>query len=306
MPSRIGSYLSSPVALFVAVSFVVFAAWQAFNHIYLMHLPMFTYHAVSLVVETIGAGIVAFFVLRELARKNGQLEELDREKNMLVDALVHDLRQPLTAVIAGVDSAELDPALPEETRKVLEIARYGGTQLLGMVSDLLDVTRLEAGHPLAQFQLVKPREFVSAGIQPLIPLANGAGIELVVDAPEELPLVSGDSTRLGRVIMNLAGNALKFSPTGGRVSVSARADAARNQLVVTVTDTGQGIPKEHHKKIFDKFAMAGEREAGARSSTGLGLTFCKMVVEAHGGRIWVESNPGEGATFTFTLPIKRG
>ena len=132
--ARWRGYLSSPVAVFVAFAFYVFAAWQIVNHVYLMRLPMVQYHMVSLVVETLGAGVVAFFVLRELARKKAQLEELDRQKDMLTNALVHDLRQPLTAVISGLATVEAAPGLPEETKEVLRIARSGGAALMGMVT----------------------------------------------------------------------------------------------------------------------------------------------------------------------------
>jgi NtrC-family two-component system sensor histidine kinase KinB len=104
--------------------------------------------------------------------------------------------------------------------------------------------------------------------------------------------------------MNLVGNALKFTPSGGRVEVSARTDDARDRMLVSISDTGEGIPKELQGRIFDKFAIAeARRSSGGRSSTGLGLTFCKLIVEAHGGQIWVESEPGQGSTFTFSLPL---
>ncbi len=301
--ARWRGYLSSPVAVFVAFAFYVFAAWQIVNHVYLMRLPMVQYHMVSLVVETLGAGVVAFFVLRELARKKAQLEELDRQKDMLTNALVHDLRQPLTAVVSGLAMVEAAPGLPEEAKEVLRIARSGGAALMGMVNDLLDVTRMEAGEPTVQLRQVEPREFVVGGTEGLRPQAMEKDIELVVRVEDEVPEVMVDVGRLRRVVQNLVDNALKFTPAGGRVEVEARLDRAGGDLLVTVSDTGMGIPEDQQARIFDKFAVAGDRKAAGRTSTGLGLTFCKMTVEAHGGRIWVESEPGKGARFAFTVPV---
>jgi len=305
MAARWRGYLSSPTAVFVAFAFYLFAVWQVVNHVYLMRLPMAQYHMVSLVVETLGAGVVAFFVLRELARKKAQLEELDRQKDMLTNALVHDLRQPLTAVISGLSTAEADLGLPAETKELLGIAHSGGAALLGMVNDLLDVTRMEAGKPTVQLRQVEPREFVVGGTEGLRSLARENDIELVVRVEDGLPEVVVDGGRLRRVVENLVGNALKFTPAGGRVEVEARLDGAGGELIVSVSDTGEGIPEDQQARIFDKFALAGDRRAAGRTSTGLGLTFCKMAVEAHGGRIWVESEPGEGARVAFTVPVGR-
>jgi len=124
----------------------------------------------------------------------------------------------------------------------------------------------------------------------------------------DLPPVQVDRDLFTRVLINLLGNALKFTPADGSITVGARLEAPsdpdRNPVVVFfVKDTGEGIPKEDLGKIFDKFAQAESRKAGRKNSTGLGLTFCKLAVEAHGGRIWAESEPGKGSTFYFTIPL---
>ncbi len=301
---RVRSVLSSPVAIVTALAFYVFAAWQAVNHLYLMRLPMLSYHLVSLSVETLAAGAAAFLVIRALQDKNRQLEELDRQKDMLTSALVHDLRQPLTAVVMGLSTVEHDPSLPADTREVVAIASRGGADLVEMINDLLDVTRIEAGQPLIHLAPCAPAEFVAGGANALRPLAQGNEIELAIALPPGLPDIQGDCERLRRVVMNLVGNALKFTPSGGRVEVSARTNDTRDRVLVSVSDTGEGIPKEFQGRIFDKFGIAeARRSAGGRSSTGLGLTFCKLMVEAHGGEIRVESEPGQGSTFTFSLPL---
>ena len=301
---RIRGVLSSPVAVVTALAFYVFAGWQAVNHLSLMRLPMLTYHLVSLTVETLAAGAVAFFVIRALQEKNRQLEELDRQKDLLTSALVHDLRQPLTAVVMGLSTVEHDPDLPADTREVVAIASRGGADLVEMINDLLDVAKLEAGQPLIQVGPCTTAEFIAGGANALRPLAQRNEVELAIDLAPGLPDVQGDCERLRRVVMNLVGNALKFTPAGGRVEVSARTDDARDRMLVSISDTGEGIPKELQDRIFDKFATAeARRSSGGRSSTGLGLTFCKMIVEAHGGETWVESEPGQGSTFAFSLPL---
>ena len=299
---RLRSLLSSPVAVVTALAFYTFAAWQAVNHLYLMRLPMLSYHLVSLAVESLAAGTVAFFVIRALQRKNRELEELSRQKDMLTSTLVHDLRQPLTAVIMGLDTVQRDPNLPGGTREVVSIAHRGGAQLLDMVSDLLDIAKLEAGQPLIEEQPLSAVGFITEGVEAAQQFAARSEINFEVDLPADLPDVRGDAKRLRRVVMNLVDNAVKFTSSGGRVRVSARADDTSDRLLVSVSDTGLGIPKEFQQRVFDKFAAADHRRSGGRASTGLGLTFCKMIVEAHGGEIGVESEPGQGSTFTFSIP----
>ncbi|MCJ7822740.1 MAG: HAMP domain-containing histidine kinase, partial [Armatimonadetes bacterium] len=189
-------------------------------------------------------------------------------------------------------------------REVVAIASSGGADLVEMINDLLDVAKLEAGQPLIQVGPCAAAEFIADGANALRPLAQRNEVELAIDLPPDLPGVQGDCERLRRVVMNLVGNALKFTPSGGRVEVSGRTDKTSNRMLVSVSDNGDGIPKELQDRIFDKFAVAeARRSSGGRSSTGLGLTFCKLIVEAHGGEIWVESEPGHGSTFTFSLPL---
>ncbi len=306
MTGRVRGLLRSPVAVLTVLAFYIFAGWQIASHLYLMRVSMLSYHLVSLIVETAAAGVVAFFVIRALVRKNRELEELDRQKDMLTSTLVHDLRQPLTAVIGGLEGVHDNPDLPQDTKALIDIAYRGGTELLDMVNDLLDVTRLEADHPVIQLQLVTPADFISGGVEALQQLAHNHDIEIRIDWPQDVPPVYGDPERLRRVVANLVGNSLKVTPSGGEVSVSARTDDHRPRLLVSVSDTGPGVPKGFEQRIFDKFATVGNsRPSSGRASTGLGLTFCKMIVEAHGGEIWVESKLGRGATFTFSIPTAK-
>ncbi|HUS83420.1 MAG TPA: HAMP domain-containing sensor histidine kinase, partial [Dehalococcoidia bacterium] len=194
--------------------------------------------------------------------------------------------------------------LPEETKEMIAISREGGDKLLGMVSDLLDVSRLESGQPLVHRAPLSPEGFIRAGVSAVEQIAREQEVQLTVELPEKLSHIDGDEERLRRVVMNLVGNALKFTPSGGQVSVSAREDREAGRLVVSVIDTGPGIPKELRSRIFDKFAVLDTAASAVRTSSGLGLTFAKMVVEAHDGEIWVEGEPEKGSSFRFWLPLE--
>ncbi len=303
--------LSHPTAAVILTAVGIFAAWQVVDHfLFMVLIPMYRtsmlgFHLTSLLGETIWATLLIAYFVRVLSRQNRKLLELDRQKGILLDALVHDLRQPLTAVIGGLSSLTASKELPLEMRQLADIAEEGALELLQMVNDLLDVTRLEAGQPLIDAQDIVPDDFIKRGVHVVEPVAAEKGLALTVDLPPNLPHVRGDAERLRRVVMNLAGNAVKFTERGGSISVSARADTERSILVVTVADTGCGIPAHAQRRIFEKFNRGVGASSEGRGSTGLGLYFCKLIVEAHGGKIWVESKPGEGSRFSFALPLTK-
>jgi two-component system sensor histidine kinase/response regulator len=303
MAAKVRGVFANPAVVCVAIALYVFALWQFFDHMYLSRLAIRHHHLISITIEAIGAGLVAVAVIRTFGRHAAELAELNRQKDALTHILVHDLRQPLSAVCGCISTAERDAGVPSETRELLSLAQRGSLDLLDMINDLLDVTRMEAGRPTLQRRPVSPGEFIQGGVAPFHGLVADIGVSLTADIPSNLPPVDADSDRLRRVVMNLVGNALKFTPTGGRVAVSARHDSLRKELLVSVSDTGDGIPREQQDRIFDKFAVLDQERLGARTSSGLGLAFAKLVVEAHGGHIGVTSDPGEGATFTFPLPV---
>ena len=303
--------LDRPFMAVVGLAFLVFIAWQFLNHYFLMEylmaqlgMSMLYYHYVSLLVEILLASVIALFASRAIAAKSREIEELSRQKDGLTDALVHDLRRPLTAVMGGLSSIAVDPGLPSSTRELVDIANAGAGELLGMVNDLLDITRLEAGKPLFHPQPVEVAEVVRRGVEPVAELARERSQTLSVELPANLPRVQGDPERLRRVVTNLVGNAIKYTPAEGSICVRADTADDHKSVLVSVSDTGAGIPKEFQTAIFDKFAVLQTNASNDRSSTGLGLTFCRMVVEAHGGRIWVESEPGRGSAFKFSLPVE--
>jgi len=302
--------LDRPFLAGVGLAFLMFVAWQFVNHYFLMEylmakldMSMLYYHYISLLVEILLACVIAYFASRAIAAKSQEIEELSRQKDSLTDALVHDLRQPLTAVIGGLSTIALDPGLPAITRELVAIANVGAGELLGMVNDLLDITRLEAGKPLFQPQPVDVADSLKRGVSSVAELARERDQKLSLDTPADLPPVQGDADRLRRVVTNLVGNAIKYTPAGGEIGVSASADD--RDVVVRVADTGPGIAKEYQQFIFDKFAVLHGNPGNGRGSTGLGLAFCRMVVEAHGGRIWVDSEPDQGSTFSFSIPVGR-
>ncbi len=229
-----------------------------------------------------------------------RLCELEQLRDNLTHMIVHDLRSPLTGLYGHLQLLEMSAAdkLDDEDQKDLQNALTSATALIDMVSSLLDVSRLESGKmPL------RPREF---DIAPLVDDAIGTLGAMVQKCnvtweqpPERFPaFCDPDVTR--RIIANLLGNALKFTPERGDVTVLLEGSDAGPKLCVI--DSGPGIPKEFHGKIFEKFGQADIRQTGTKYSTGLGLTFCKLAVEAQGGTIGVESEPGQGSVFWFALP----
>jgi len=190
--------------------------------------------------------------------------------------------------------------LNEIQTEMLGIAVDGGQILLGMINDLLDVEKMEQESvPLERTPLTAAGLIERATVQVAM-LAQADGLTLAQQAALDLPPFSGDEDKLRRTLINLLGNAIKFTPAGGTVTASA--EMGEGIVLFSVRDTGEGIPPEAFDRIFEKFGQVESRKAGRKMSTGLGLTFCKLAVEAHGGRIWVESRPGRGSAFFFTIP----
>jgi signal transduction histidine kinase len=233
-----------------------------------------------------------------------QLKELETMRDDLTHMIVHDLRTPLTSVLVGMQTVEAVGDLNASQQEMLKLSIDGGHTLLGMINDLLDIDKMEKGSLQLDYGDVSPGELVSSSLAQVALLASGKNIRLSSEVAPDLPNFFGDGDKLRRTLVNLIGNALKFTPSGGAVAVSVRrGDADGDSLVFAVQDTGEGIPKEAFDRIFEKFGQVENRKAGRKMSTGLGLTFSKMAVEAHGGRIWVESEPGQGSVFSFALPL---
>lgn len=232
----------------------------------------------------------------ELQRSNAELRRLQDLRDNLTQMIVHDLRSPLTGVLGTFELLNLEAdQLSPNSQQMLEMAQGALDQMLGMINSLLDVSKIEAGE-------LRPRrsqcDLVSLAQRATEVLAGMRGQRRVTLEPatESLP-VSIDSELIARVLQNLLGNALKFTPADGEVKI--RLDREDCKVRVSVSDNGPGIPSEFHQRIFEKF---GQVKTDRSRGTGLGLTFCRLAVEAHGGSIGVDSEVGQGSTFWFDLP----
>jgi PAS domain S-box-containing protein len=235
---------------------------------------------------------------KEIESLIAQMQALDKVKDDLTHMIVHDLRTPLTSLLAGLQT--IQPA--EEDEELLSISISGGNTLLGMINDLLDISKMEEGLLSLDRSTFALDEIVQEAFRQVSWLADDKGLDLRAEISPDIAPLHADADKLRRVMVNLLGNAVKFTPAKGLITVSAHVEPVREEVVIGISDTGEGIPKEAFKRIFEKFGQVESRKAGKTKSTGLGLTFCKLAIEAHGGRIWVESEQGVGSTFFFTLP----
>ena len=233
----------------------------------------------------------------QLQENYKRLQELEKLRDDMRNMIVHDLRTPLTAVIVGVEMLEKHGALNDSQREMMTIATEGGKTLLGMINDLLDVEKMESGADTLHYEELSAATLISGALAQVASLAEIQGTALVTDIAAGLPRFAGDANKLSRTIVNLVANAIKFTGAGTvTISVTQQTDSLR----FAVRDTGPGIPAEAFGRIFEKF---GQLDAGNKVGTGLGLAFCKLAVEAHGGNISVESTPGAGSTFSLTIPL---
>jgi len=195
----------------------------------------------------------------------------------------------------------LEDYLDDRQSQLLDSALISSDRALRLVSAILDVHRLEEGRMPLELKPVAVDQVIQVCLDEVYPLLSMHDLTATMHLPEALPPVCADYNALVRIIGNLLDNAIKFTPSGGRITISAR--RVPDGIHFSVSDTGYGIPAEQRERIFEKFAQAGIRLEGKRAGVGLGLTFCKLAVEAHHGRIWAESTEGSGATFHFVLPI---
>jgi two-component system, OmpR family, phosphate regulon sensor histidine kinase PhoR len=231
-----------------------------------------------------------------------ELRRLERVRHDFVANVSHEFKTPLTA-IQGFAETLLSGALedPGNNRRFLEIIRDHATRLAALTDDLLKLARIEAGKLEVQFGPVQLIDVIDRCVETAQINATRKRITLEIEVPPHLPLVHGDSSLLRDVVQNLLDNAIRYTPEGGRVRISA--DASPREAVVSVDDTGIGIPLTDQERIFERFYRvdaARSREAGG---TGLGLSIAKHIVEAHGGRLWVESEVGHGSKFSFSLSL---
>jgi len=239
----------------------------------------------------------------ELQESYRRLQELEKLRDDITHMIIHDLRTPLTSVIGGMQTLEVVGDLNADQREMMNIAILGGETLLGMINDLLDVEKLESGSMQLDYAVQSPEGLVASAVRQVAWLAQSSNLTLTEKIAAGLPPLRGDENKLRRTLVNLLGNAIKFTPSGGTITIEAGHNLETHSVVFSVRDTGEGIPAEAFERIFEKFSQVASRQGGRTLSTGLGLTFCRLTVEAHGGHIKVESVLGEGSTFRITLPV---
>jgi two-component system, sensor histidine kinase and response regulator len=251
----------------------------------------------------IGNALYAKRLYDQMADNYQRLRELEALRDDMTHMLVHDLRTPLTSVITGMQTVEMFGELNARQQRSLRLALAGGQSLVRMISDLLDISTMEDGSLSLEYQNLAATDLVERALKEIETLAQEKSLALVRDFPTSSLTLSGDEEKLRRTLVNLLGHAVQFTPRGGTITASVRPGGGEKTAVFSVSDTGEGIPKEALERLFEKFGQLDTGQAGQKLSTGLGLTFCKMAVEAHGGRIWVESEFGRGSTFAFTIPV---
>jgi NtrC-family two-component system sensor histidine kinase KinB len=232
---------------------------------------------------------------------------LDKMRDDLTHTMVHDLRNPLTGISTALKllDRKLSGALTPAQHRLIEIADSSAQKMIDLVSAILDVSQLESGRMPISPAMVSLPELFEETLTLQMPLAAAKDLLLEADIPANVVAAWADPGLVRRVLQNLVGNAVKFTPAGGRVTVKARrwhgeqGEDDLDMLCISVADTGLGVSPELQGSLFQKFVVGEHQERGS----GLGLAFCRLAVEAHGGRIWLESEPSHGATFRFTLPI---
>ncbi|HNX26610.1 MAG TPA: response regulator [Phycisphaerae bacterium] len=235
---------------------------------------------------------------RELARKFKEQKELEELKDNLIHMIVHDMRSPLQGMLGYLELLQNDSALLGEThRDYVNMLEQSGKMLINMISDLLDVTRLEKNNMPISRQLCDMRTIIEQSIKNLGYLAENRIDALI---PESKVMLMCDRELITRVVVNIVGNALKYEPVGMKVRIAC--SQSENNVSVSIADDGPGIPEEYHQKIFEKFGQLSADGGRKPLSSGLGLTFARLAVEAHGGNIALTSEMNKGSTFTFELP----
>jgi signal transduction histidine kinase len=242
-------------------------------------------------------------LFRELEAKSRELEVASRHKSQFLANMSHELRTPLNAIL-GYTELILDHIygeVGERVREVLERVQASGRHLLGLINDVLDLSKIEAGQLRLSLGDYSMSEVVQSVLTATEALAAEKHLALKATVAAGLPIGHGDERRLTQVLLNLVGNAIKFTEAG---EVRLEASAANGAFRVSVSDTGPGISEVDQERIFEEFQQVDSSATRKKSGTGLGLAIARHIVEMHGGRIWVESSPGTGSTFSFVVPIR--
>ena len=239
----------------------------------------------------------------EIEEKGRQLETASKHKSQFLANMSHELRTPLNAIL-GYTELILDQIygeMPEQIRGVLERVQSNGRHLLGLINDVLDLSKIEAGQLVLSLSDYSLTDLVHGVYTAVEPLAAEKKLAFKVELPAQPPAGRGDERRLAQVLLNLVGNAIKFTDSG---EVAITASVVDGSFVLSVRDTGPGIAEADQTKIFEEFQQADSSATKRKGGTGLGLSIAKRIVEMHGGRLWVDSRLGKGSTFSFSIPTK--
>jgi signal transduction histidine kinase len=238
----------------------------------------------------------------EIQDKSRQLEVASQHKSQFLANMSHELRTPLNAIL-GYTELMADGAYGEPSEKMLGVLKRletNGRHLLGLINDVLDLSKIEAGQLVLELSDYFIQDIAQTVRSTLEPLATDKKLGFKVEVASQLPSGRGDGRRLTQVLINLVGNAIKFTDVG---EVAIRAETNNGSFFVSVRDTGPGISAADQARLFQEFQQADNAITRKKGGTGLGLAISKRIIEMHGGRIWVESRPGQGSTFAFTLPV---
>ncbi len=230
------------------------------------------------------------------------LKRLDELKTESLAAVSHDLRGPLGVILGSAEMMARYTDVGEEQKEFIELISLTAERMRGLVERLLDLSRIESGQAM-EWQVMPVAQTLEEVAREAEAQAQLKGVRFAADFAPDLPALRIDPLRLGQAVANLLNNAVKYTPAGGKVSLSAGVDDGRQAVLIQVADTGPGIPPEAMEDLFSKFFRVNAAATADQEGAGLGLAIVRSVVEAHGGRVWVESKPGQGSTFIIALPF---
>ena len=239
----------------------------------------------------------------ELIQRNAEVEKADRLKSEFLASMSHELRTPLHTIIgfSQLLAEEIQGPLNDKQRRFVDHIYRDSQHLLELINDILDLSKVEAGKIELHPEVLDARSELQKTAESIRPIAANKSIAIEIRTDENFSL-RADPVRLREIVLNLLTNAVKFTPAGGRITIRSE-EGERGFCRISVRDTGIGIPEGQTEAIFDKFYQVGMTTKGVREGTGLGLSITRHLVELHGGRIWVESEPGKGSCFSFTIPL---
>jgi signal transduction histidine kinase len=229
--------------------------------------------------------------------------EIEQARDVITETIVHDLRSPMSTIVGAMEllTDTLCDTHDPIIKQTLLVAQRSVNRAISLTDTLLDIARLQSGRMEIQYESIALPTLLSELMVEYTALANDDGVILSSNLPAHLPAIHADRDKLIRIITNLVDNAIKFTPGGGHVTITAEQNTPQ-QVTIKIIDTGPGIPQDYREKIFERFIQV-PGQYGRRHGTGLGLAFCRLTVEAHGGEIWVAPNPEGGSIFSFTMPI---